>query len=157
MNGKNGVKLWNNRIRNLFQLKRILLIFFGINQDRFYPINQYGNINYNSRVRSFPSHSLGFIFLKGLSITDKVKKVRSKMSEYQVDHLIIHRTDDVACKSYFIWSSFLLIIRIGLFNLRGGDIPFNPVFLSFALLSNNSIRFELRDFPLDTNERFFLR
>ncbi len=40
-------------------------------------------------------HELQF---SGLSITDKLLKVRSKMNEYQVNHLIVHRTDDVACK-----------------------------------------------------------
>ena len=38
----------------------------------------------------------------GLSINDKLVKVRSKMTEYQVNHLIVHRTDDVACKFTFI-------------------------------------------------------
>jgi Xaa-Pro aminopeptidase len=36
----------------------------------------------------------------GCSITEKLSNVRSKMNEYQVDHLIVHRTDDVACKIY---------------------------------------------------------
>jgi len=41
------------------------------------------------------------MFVKGASITDKLSQVRSKMNEYQVDHLIIHRTDDVACMFYY--------------------------------------------------------
>jgi len=49
------------------------------------------------------------------------------MNEYQVNNLIVHRTDDVA------W----------LFNLRGGDIPFNPVFLSFAIVSIDSVKLVL--------------
>ncbi|CAF1015443.1 unnamed protein product [Rotaria sordida] len=60
----------------------------------------------------------------GASIDEKLSKVRSKMSQYQVDHLIVHRTDDVA------W----------LFNLRGGDIPYNPVFLSYAIISNDYVK-----------------
>lgn len=64
--------------------------------------------------------------IKGASISDKLVKVRSKMNEYQVNHLIVHRTDDVA------W----------LFNLRGGDIPFNPVFLSFSIVSLDSVKWE---------------
>lgn len=64
------------------------------------------------------------IQFSGLSIKDKLLKVRSKMNDYQVNHLIVHRTDDVA------W----------LFNLRGGDIPFNPVFLSYGIVSMDSLR-----------------
>ncbi|CAF0952711.1 unnamed protein product [Adineta steineri] len=66
-------------------------------------------------------HELEFA---GASISEKLSKVRSKMSEYQVNHLIVHRTDDVA------W----------LFNLRGADIPCNPVFLSFSIVSFDSIK-----------------
>jgi Xaa-Pro aminopeptidase len=42
----------------------------------------------------------------GFSITDKLSKVRLKMNEYQVNHLIVHRTDDVACKNiHFIFEN----------------------------------------------------
>ncbi|CAF1059110.1 unnamed protein product [Rotaria sp. Silwood1] len=60
----------------------------------------------------------------GASISEKLSKVRSKMREYNVDHIIIHRTDDIA------W----------LFNLRGGDIPYNPVFLSYSIVSIDSVK-----------------
>ncbi|CAF1547428.1 unnamed protein product, partial [Didymodactylos carnosus] len=56
----------------------------------------------------------------GSTTAEKLSKVREKLKEYQVQHLIVHRTDDV------VW----------LFNLRGADIPYNPVFLSFALVGH---------------------
>ncbi|CAF1499323.1 unnamed protein product [Rotaria magnacalcarata] len=64
------------------------------------------------------------IQFSGASISEKLLKVRTKMNEYQVNHLILHRTDDIA------W----------LFNLRGGDIPYNPVFLSFSIISIDHLK-----------------
>jgi hypothetical protein len=40
------------------------------------------------------------MLIKGASISEKLLKVRSKMNEYQVNHLIVHRTDDVACEIF---------------------------------------------------------
>jgi hypothetical protein len=33
-----------------------------------------------------------------------------------------------------------IFVLTGLFNLRGGDIPYNPVFLSFAIVSLDSTK-----------------
>lgn len=76
-----------------------------------------------------------------MPIDDKLKKVRSKMAEYQVNVLIVHRTDDVACKStHHCQRQRVSRSSLGLFNLRGGDIPFNPVFLSFAIVTADSVK-----------------
>ncbi|CAF1543611.1 unnamed protein product [Didymodactylos carnosus] len=63
-------------------------------------------------------------FAGSSTTAEKLSKVREKLKEYQVQHLIVHRTDDVA------W----------LFNLRGADIPYNPVFLSFALVGHDYVK-----------------
>ncbi len=34
----------------------------------------------------------------------------------------------------------IFYLKKGLFNLRGGDIPFNPVFLSFAIVSLDHVK-----------------
>ncbi|CAF1367203.1 unnamed protein product [Adineta ricciae] len=84
------------------------------------------DILWNKQRPDLPNNSIWKyeIQFAGLTITEKLEKVRSKMNEYQVNHLIVHRTDDVA------W----------LFNLRGGDIPYNPVFLSFAIVSFDYVK-----------------
>lgn len=60
-------------------------------------------------------------FLDGTS-AQKLAKVRAKMSEKKADFHLISSLDDIA------W----------LTDLRGGDVPFNPVFLSHLLIGKNS-------------------
>jgi len=55
--------------------------------------------------------------LTGESVEEKLQKVRQKMDGIQ--YHLISSLDDIAY----------------LFNLRGNDIPYNPVFLSYALIS----------------------
>ncbi len=57
----------------------------------------------------------------GESVADKLARVRSAMEEAGADALVLNRLDDVA------W----------LTNLRGGDIPYNPVFEGYALVERN--------------------
>ncbi|WP_323843331.1 aminopeptidase P family protein [Moraxella sp. Pampa] len=57
-------------------------------------------------------------FVDGLSV-DKLTKVRSKMRELGADFHLVSSLDDIA------W----------LTNLRGSDVPFNPVFLGHLLIS----------------------
>ena len=79
----------------------------------------------------------------GLESKEKIELIRKKLREHQLNHLIIHRTDDIACSSslHSSFSLFILNLLLGLFNLRGNDIPFNPVFLSFSILSFDQIQF----------------
>lgn len=55
----------------------------------------------------------------GKSRADKMKEVRAKMQEEKADRLLVTALDEIA------W----------LFNLRGGDIAYTPVFLSYLLLT----------------------
>ena len=55
----------------------------------------------------------------GLSRKEKIERIRRKMKETKADWHLISTLDDIA------WT----------FNLRGNDIEFNPVFISYALIS----------------------
>ncbi|XP_071818735.1 xaa-Pro aminopeptidase 1-like [Apostichopus japonicus] len=55
--------------------------------------------------------------------------VRQIMNERKAQVLVIHKLDEIA------W----------LFNLRGEDIPFNPVFISYCIITNNDIRLYMWD------------
>jgi len=55
----------------------------------------------------------------GQSVTDKLKAVQAKLNALHVDLLPITKLDHIA------W----------LFNLRGQDIPYNPVFTAYALIT----------------------
>lgn len=59
----------------------------------------------------------------GKSRADKIKEVRAKMQEEKADQLLVTALDEIA------W----------LFNLRGGDIAYTPVFLSYLLLTQEQI------------------
>lgn len=55
----------------------------------------------------------------GESRTDKILRIREKMAEQKADAILVCTLDEIA------W----------LFNVRGSDIQFNPVFVSYALIT----------------------
>lgn len=57
--------------------------------------------------------------ITGASITEKVKQLRDQLAKQQVQLLPITKLDQIA------W----------LFNLRGTDVPYNPVFIAYALVT----------------------
>lgn len=57
----------------------------------------------------------------GESVEDKLKHVREKMTDQAIDYFIISSLDDIA------W----------LYNLRGSDVDFNPVFLAYTIIEHN--------------------
>lgn len=61
--------------------------------------------------------------VSGRSLADKLEAVAVSMKKNNVNYLILSMLDDIA------W----------LLNLRGADIPFNPVFFAFAVLSLESV------------------
>ena len=61
----------------------------------------------------------------GQSVADKLEKIREKMTENKVQHLVVSSLDDV------MW----------LCNVRGGDAPCNPVTLSYVLVGETSATF----------------
>ncbi|WP_086479447.1 aminopeptidase P family protein [Oceanospirillum sanctuarii] len=64
-------------------------------------------------------HSVDFA---GLSLSDKLNQLRACMKEQQSDYQLLNALDDIA------W----------LFNLRGTDLPYCPLVLSHALISQES-------------------
>jgi Xaa-Pro aminopeptidase len=61
----------------------------------------------------------------GESSASKIQRIRAKMADAKASLLVVAALDEVA------W----------LFNLRGGDIPFNPVFMSYALITLDTVTF----------------
>lgn len=57
----------------------------------------------------------------GLSWQDKLKQLRQDMEEKKIDTLVLTALDEVA------WT----------LNLRGGDVPFTPVFRSYLIIQSN--------------------
>lgn len=61
----------------------------------------------------------------GVSRMDKINNIRSQMDKAGVSHYLVTALDDVA------W----------LLNLRGQDIPCNPVFMSYVLIGPGDVKF----------------
>ncbi|PWA14938.1 hypothetical protein CCH79_00014248 [Gambusia affinis] len=62
----------------------------------------------------------------GVSWQDKITTLRGKMTERKISWFVVTALDEIA------W----------LFNLRGADIHYNPVFFAYAIVGMNSIRIE---------------
>uniref|UniRef100_A0A665UH52 X-prolyl aminopeptidase (aminopeptidase P) 2, membrane-bound n=1 Tax=Echeneis naucrates TaxID=173247 RepID=A0A665UH52_ECHNA len=65
---------------------------------------------------------------------DKVTLIRSQLRDnpYQPTALLLSALDETACKC-------VCLCCLGLFNLRGSDIPYNPFFYSYTLLTMDTI------------------
>lgn len=74
----------------------------------------------------------------------KMKRLREKMEEQNAEVLVVCALDEVACKipilGNFLFFKFSFISRIcclsGLFNLRGADVKFNPVFFAYGVITS---------------------
>lgn len=78
--------------------------------------------------------------LSGESSHSKIKRLRDYLSDYKKYHYIITTCDDIA------W----------LTNLRGNDIDFNPLFMSYCVISNNSADLFLRKEMLTKDAKEYL-
>lgn len=90
-----------------------------------------------------PSAKVGRAFIHDLKYCgvlreDKIQKVRCKMNELLADYYVISSLDDIA------W----------LLNIRGNDIPNNPVVVSFLFLSEDEVVFfvDERRIPKEVRE-----
>lgn len=63
----------------------------------------------------------------GKTASEKIQDVRELMEKDRVDAFVLSGLDDIA------W----------LFNIRGNDVPFNPVVLSFAFITKDEVKFFL--------------
>ena len=73
---------------------------------------------------AFPAHPIWELdaVYAGQTRADKLRALREKMAAYGADYHLLSSLDDVA------W----------LFNLRGGDVAFSPVFMGYALIDAQS-------------------
>ncbi|KAJ2880417.1 hypothetical protein H4R27_004730, partial [Coemansia aciculifera] len=77
----------------------------------------------------------------GESHADKITRVRAGFESLDTDGLVVAALDKIA------W----------LFNLRGGDIDYNPVFFAYALVTKTDVTLYIDDTKLDSNVRSHLQ
>lgn len=77
----------------------------------------------------------------GRSWEEKIKKVREKMTEKKADAVVVSALDEIAY----------------LFNLRGSDIEYNPVFFAYAVITTNSVHLFVDEEKLDAKVRQHLQ
>jgi len=73
----------------------------------------------------------------GESVSSKLAAVRNALSNYQADYHLVSSLDDIA------W----------LFNIRGKDVSFNPVVLSFALINHDHAKLFINPDKLTEEEK----
>ena len=76
----------------------------------------------------------------GMSVNEKLQIVRKKLSEKNAENYLISSLDDIA------W----------LFNIRGYDIKFNPVVISYALIGKSKATLFINDEKLDNDVKKYL-
>uniref|UniRef100_A0AAZ3RYH6 X-prolyl aminopeptidase (aminopeptidase P) 2, membrane-bound n=1 Tax=Oncorhynchus tshawytscha TaxID=74940 RepID=A0AAZ3RYH6_ONCTS len=71
----------------------------------------------------------------------KVEHIRTQMTDnpYKPTAVLLSALDETACKNATPHRSLLICSVPGLFNLRGSDVPYNPFFYSYTLLTLNEI------------------
>lgn len=90
----------------------------------------------------FPS-SVAFIHqlkYSGIEAKEKIEKVRFKMKKLGADYHIIGKLDDIA------W----------LFNIRGSDVPSNPMLISYAIITEDKAILFVYDNKLDDKVKVYL-
>jgi Xaa-Pro aminopeptidase len=88
----------------------------------------------------------------GKPSSEKLQDVRKEMADAGAETLVLTELDEVACKSFLrLWgiSEFDLTQNryyyvywytwIGLLNLRGSDIPYNPVFFAYVIVTSSDV------------------
>jgi len=89
-----------------------------------------------SALPSEPAFLIADEFI-GQSVAAKLAEVRKAMAQYHADYHLISSLDDLA------W----------LFNIRGADVSYNPVVLSFALISANQATLYIQHDKLSTADK----
>ena len=77
----------------------------------------------------------------GVSAKEKIESVRCEMKKLNGENYVISSLDDIA------W----------LFNLRGNDVAFNPVFLSYAVVNLNEAILFIKDVKLTDEVKQYLK
>ena len=77
----------------------------------------------------------------GESWQTKISNVREKLKEKDCTVLVLTALDEIACKDTNYYHYHMTItLYLGLFNLRGSDIEFNPVFFAYSIVTLDSVR-----------------
>eukprot|EP01133_Synstelium_polycarpum_P004320 gene4320-5046_t len=91
-------------------------------------------------IPAYPSDPVFFLPEKysGKSTTDKINDIRADLAKENADYLVVSALDEIA------W----------LYNLRGSDISFNPVFMSYALVGRTTatLFIDERKVPADVRQ-----
>lgn len=77
----------------------------------------------------------------GITWQEKVKKIREKMVEKKAEALVVTALDEIAY----------------LFNMRGSEIEYNPVFFAYAVITIDSVNLFIDDKKLDTKVEHHLK
>lgn len=77
----------------------------------------------------------------GQSTKDKLDLVRNVMKQHRADYHLVSSLDDIA------W----------IFNIRGRDVNYNPVVLSFAIITGNQATLYIQDDKLNASDKAMLR
>ena len=80
--------------------------------------------------------------VSGRSWQDKVGDVRREMEKKGVIALAVTSMDEIACELNVSKISLqdIKIFPAGLYNLRGSDIDYNPLFFSYALITMDYVK-----------------
>eukprot|EP00735_Rhodelphis_limneticus_P006112 TRINITY_DN18471_c0_g1::TRINITY_DN18471_c0_g1_i1::g.2809::m.2809 TRINITY_DN18471_c0_g1::TRINITY_DN18471_c0_g1_i1::g.2809 ORF type:complete len:592 (+),score=155.53,sp/B0DZL3/AMPP1_LACBS/50.42/0.0,Peptidase_M24/PF00557.19/6.8e-39,Peptidase_M24/PF00557.19/3.7e+03,Creatinase_N/PF01321.13/3.2e-14,Creatinase_N/PF01321.13/0.13 TRINITY_DN18471_c0_g1_i1:141-1778(+) len=76
----------------------------------------------------------------GRSVTDKVEDIRKKLKDEDASLLVVNALDEIA------W----------LFNLRGSDIEYNPVFWAYAIITHDNVSLFMDSSKADESVRVHL-
>jgi len=88
---------------------------------------------------SEPVKALGAEY-SGKEFHEKIKELRSELDKKQAKGFVVSMLDEVA------W----------LFNLRGNDIPYNPVFFSYAVITPTTATLYVEESKLEGNAKSYL-
>ena len=83
----------------------------------------------------------------GRSWQDKVADIREKMETEGASVVMVTELDEVACELVSTPTMYTCTVHkhthshtSGLFNLRGSDIEYNPVFFAYAMVTTEDVR-----------------
>ncbi|KAG4080277.1 hypothetical protein HA402_010769 [Bradysia odoriphaga] len=93
--------------------------------------------------------------ITGATINEKIVKIRAEMTEKGADVLVVTALDEVACKQFELSHRSLdkksPIFFLGLLNMRGSDIEYNPVFFAYVIVTLDKIYLFLDQAKLPSN------
>lgn len=94
--------------------------------------------NLIDQVREVPAANSAPVFLAdesvaGQTASDKIKQMQTALAEHKVNAMAVNALDSIA------W----------LFNIRGGDTPFNPLVISYAVVDQNGAHWFVDAHKLD--------